>query len=202
MSVVVGRIFVAIAAIALLASVGWLWLAAAGPDSRRAVTVLPASTVLPAITVLPAVMALLAAVALLVGVPLFGRFGEAAIERDAPVIRSVLRPRRTIALAEVADVLVIESLVLPARTSKSVRRLVIRTRAGRVVAVTPRDGHVLDQLRALPVSLTVESETLTPAQAARRYPASASLPERTVGAMLWVAVIAPVIVVAWILLTH
>jgi len=190
MSVIAARAFVGIAAITLLAAVAWLVLVGAGPHPHLA-----------AVTA-PALIALLSATALLVAVPLFSRFVDASIERDALVVRSVLRPRRVLALEDIAEVVVIESLLLPARSATSVQRLVVRMRAGGVMAVTVRDAGLGARLRARDVVVSVDSEPLAPGQAARRYPGASSAWERILDVMMWAAVIVPVIVVIWLLVSR
>ncbi len=190
MSVIAARVFVGGAATALLTSVVWLALIVGGSGSH------------PGTTVTLAVIAVLSGTALLVGATLVARFVDASIERDVLVVRSALRPRRAVALADIEEVVVIESLLLPARTAGSVRRLVIRTRAGGVIGITARNAGLVAQLGARAVPITVDSEPLAPGTAARRHPGASSWAERILGAMLWAAVIVPVIVVIWLLVSR
>lgn len=193
MSIAAGRTFLAIAGVLLVAAASWWVLAGA------------ASGVLGPGTVVPAALCCVAVVALCVGAPLCARFVEAEVadDRSAPgpvvVIRSVLRGRRILPLADIETVVVLAGFSLPARAAAgSAPRVVIRPRGGGSIACTPRDVGFVGGLRAHGLPVIVDDAPLTPAQAARRYPGSAIAVELVAGVLPWAAIAIGSAVILWV----
>lgn len=191
MSVVAGRVFLAISGVLIVGCAVWFVLA-----------VWATSTWVTSVAVAPVAIGLIALVALCAGAPLFSRFVEAEVVSPgeaAVAIRSVLRPLRILPLADIESAVVLEGLVLPARAAvPAVSRVVIRLRGGSVVAFTPRDERFLRDLRAHGLAVTVDPEPLSPARAARRYPGSVGLGELASGALPWAAIAVGAAAILWV----
>ena len=196
MSITAGRAFLAVAGALLIGCIVWFSVAwfGASVDVRSR----------PPVLVAPTVVGLMAAIAIVVAAPLFSRFVEVTFEgadrEGALVIRSVLRPRRSMPLETIDQVVLLKHLDLPSRApSSSALRVWIRTKDGSVVAFTPRDVDFEYRLHTAGVSVGTERERLTPGRAARKYPGSVGLGERLVEPLMWTAIVVPLIVAGWLI---
>lgn len=183
MSVLAGRLFIAVAFLATTGCVIW---AVTAPRPGSAGVALGLGVV--------------AGVFLIAGLLLFPRFVEARIEGDAVVVRRVLG-RRAIPVADVREAVVLHGVMLPSRVAGPLtRRLVLRGESTVLDAFSTPTDEVHDELHRRDVRILEVHEPLSPSVARRRFPGSASLAEAALRPALAVLVVAVLGVAAVIVL--
>lgn len=180
--------FLAITGVLLVASLAWIGVVWSMPDP------------LPSAFIAPSVIGLVALVFFIVGALMFSRFVEVSVGEGHITIRHVVGAGRSVPLSEIDEVVLLQRLILPARSgSSSTPRVLLRHGDRTLLAFTPRGHGVVEILASRGLPSTVISEPLTPIQASRRYRRSVSVGELTGGPMLWAAIVVSVIVTVWAL---
>lgn len=188
MSIRAGRVFLAFMSVLLVASLTWIGVVWSMADP------------MPDAFIAPSVIGLVALVSLMVGAPMFSRFVEVSVGEGRIAVRRVVGACRSVSLSEIDEVVLLQHLILPARTGpSSTPRVLLRHGDHTLLAFTPRWGGVVETLESRGLQSTVISEPLTPIQASRRYRRSVSVGELIGGPMLWVTLVVAVIATAWAL---
>lgn len=178
--------FLAFTSVLLVASLAWIGVVWSMSDP------------LPSAFVAPLVIGLVALVLFTIGSLMFSRFAEVSVREGHITVRYVVGACRSVSLSEVNEVVLLQRLILPARSGpSSTPRVLLRHGDRTVLAFTPRGLEAVEMLASHGLQSAIISEPLTPIQASRRYPRSVSVGELASGPMLWAALVAAVIVIAW-----
>jgi|SRR5690625_1044206 len=203
MSVTSARAFLAVCGGVFIGCVGWLCIGLQRLNFNY--------RQLSSDMVAPAAIGLISGAFLLVALFMFSRFMEATIERrngaranaragTTLVVRRVLRPPKSIDLADIEQIVLIPNLVLPSRTGpSSVLRVVVRMRSGSVFAFTPRNANIRNMFTDAGIEAEVDDDVLTPDSASHRYPGSAGLGERAAALLGPAAILVGVAVLVWVI---
>lgn len=188
MSIRAGRVFLACACVLFVASLAWIGAVWFMADSMTSAFVAPS------------VIGLVGLVFFIVGALIFSRFVEVSVAESHITVRYVVGACRSVPLSEVDEVVLLQRLILPARSGPSATpRVLLRHGDHTLLAFTPRWRGVVEMLGSRGLQSTVISEPLTPVQASRRYRGSVSAGELIGGPLLWAALVVAVIVIAWAL---